>query len=92
MKRALLASLAVAALAGGILANSTPREGCGAACCRRPAGAPVEACMRRNPHTGVPEDFGDLNTMPGTHAVGDGCEPTECVLGLGIQWLDGGAP
>lgn len=24
--------------------------------------------------------------------VGSGCEPTECVLGLGIQWLDGGAP
>lgn len=30
--------------------------------------------------------------LQGTHAVGDGCEPTECVLGLGIQWLDGGAP
>ena len=85
MKRALLASLAVAALAGGIVANSTPREGCGAKCCRRPAGAPVEACMRRNPHTLVPEDFGDLNTMPGTHAVGDGCEPTACVEGGAVE-------
>lgn len=43
--------------------------------------------MRRNPHSGVPEDFGDLNTMPGSHAVGDGCEPTECVQGQGIEVL-----
>lgn len=43
--------------------------------------------MRRNPNTGVLEDFGDLNTMPGTHAVGDGCEPTECVVGVGIEAL-----
>lgn len=83
--RIVLAFLAVAALAGGIAVTSTPREGCGAMCCRRPAGAPVESCMRRNPHSSAPEDFGDLNTMPGTHAVGDGCEPTECVLGDGIK-------
>jgi len=87
MKRALLASLAVAALAGGIVASSAPREGCGAMCCRRPAGAPIEACMRRNPHTGVPEDFGDLNTMPSSHSVGSGCVPTECVVGRGVEVL-----
>lgn len=86
MKRALLASLAVAALAGGVVA-SRASEGCGAKCCRRPAGAPVEACLRRNPNTGIPEDFGELNTMPGTHAVGAGCEPTECVAGQGIEVL-----
>ena len=40
--------------------------------------------MRRNPHTGVPEDFGDA-TMPGTHAVGSGCVPTECVVGRGVE-------
>ena len=40
--------------------------------------------MRRNPHTGVPADFGDA-TMPGTHAVGSGCAPTECVVGQGIE-------
>ena len=91
MKRALLAGLALAALAGGgALLSTKPVEGCGAKCCRRPAGAPVEACMRKNPHSGVPEDFGELNTMPGTHAVGGGCEPTECVQGAGIEWLDGG--
>ena len=91
--RRLLAGLALAALAGGgaLVSSSQPKEGCGAKCCRRPSGAPVEACMRRNPHTGTPEDFGELNTMPGTHAVGSGCEPTECVQGAGVEWLDGGA-
>ena len=41
--------------------------------------------MRKNPHSGQPEDFGELNVMPGTHAVGDGCEPAECVLGEGVK-------
>lgn len=84
----LATSLAVsAALVVGavVLVSDSPREGCGARCCRRPAGAPVESCLRKDPHTGVPVDFGDLNTMPGTHAVGSGCEPTECVAGQGIE-------
>ena len=81
----LLASLALASLAGGVaLLASRPREGCGARCCRRPT--PESDCMRRNPHTGVPEDFGDA-TMPGTHAVGSGCVPTECVVGRGVEML-----
>ena len=47
----LLASLALASLAGGVaLLASRPREGCGARCCRRPT--PESDCMRRNPHTG----------------------------------------
>lgn len=91
-KRIAAAALAVAAVVGAVLVPDSPREGCGARCCRRPAGAPVESCLRRDPHTGVPVDFGDLNTMPGTHAVGSGCEPTECVVGRGVEWLDGGAP
>jgi len=92
MNRALLgAAVLAASLAALSLMPDSPREGCGARCCRRPAGAPFESCLRRDPHTGVPTDFGDLNTMPGTHAVGSGCEPTECVVGQGIEWLDGGA-
>ena len=86
MKRLALAVLASAAVVGGI-ASQSPKEGCGAKCCLRPEGAPVEACMRRNPNTGKPEDFGALNTMPGTHAVGSGCEPTECVAGKGVEPL-----
>lgn len=82
MKR-LLATLALASLAGGgAFLASQPREGCGARCCRRPT--PEADCLRRNPHTGVPEDFGDA-TMPGSHAVGSGCVPTECVVGLGVE-------
>lgn len=83
--RALLAALALGAVAGGVALQ--PKEGCGAKCCRRPAGAPVESCLRRDPNTGEPRDFGDLNTMPGSHAVGSGCEPTECVAGQGIEAL-----
>lgn len=91
MKRTLIgAALVAASLAALVLTPDSQREGCGAQCCRRPAGAPVESCLRRHPHTGAPEDFGDLNTMPGSHAVGSGCEPTECVVGAGIEWLDGG--
>lgn len=87
MKRTLLGAAVVAAsLAALSLVPDSPREGCGAKCCRRPAGAPVESCLRRDPHTGVPEDFGDA-TMPGSHAVGSGCVPTECVVGRGIEVL-----
>ena len=85
MKRRALAVAAVVGLTASLLIADSPREGCGARCCRRPAGAPVEACLRVDPRTGVPTDFGDLNTMPGSHAVGGGCEPTECVAGLGIE-------
>lgn len=92
MTRALLASAVVAALAIGIVANSTPKEGCGAMCCCRPEGAAVESCLRRNPNTGEPEDFGELNAMPFTHAVGAGCVPHECVVGEGIRSIDGGMP
>lgn len=85
MKRKILASLALsAAMVGGGFAL-LPREGCGAKCCRRPEAAPVESCLRRNPRTGVAEDFGALNTMPGTHAIGNGCEQTECAAGKGIE-------
>jgi hypothetical protein len=92
MKKRILAGVLVAAGALGLaLVPDSPREGCDARCCRRPAGAPVESCLRRDPHTGIATDFGDLNTMPGTHAVGSGCEATECVLGVGVEWLDGGA-
>ncbi len=90
MKRKVLASLAAsAALVVGAVAlvPDSPKTGCGAKCCRRPAGAPVTSCLRRDPHTNVAVDFGDLNTMPASHAVGSGCEPTECVLGLGIERL-----
>lgn len=90
MKRTIIgAALVAASLAALVLTPDSQREGCGAMCCRRSAGAPVESCLRRNPHTLVPEDFGDA-TMPGTHAVGSGCEPTECVVGAGVEWLDGG--
>lgn len=83
MKKTLVA---VALLAGGIafLSVDTTKEGCGARCCRRPDGAPVEACVRRHPTTGALEDVGDA-TIPATHAVGAGCVPTECVVGLGIE-------
>jgi len=81
----LLAGLALASLAGGgALLASQSREGCGARCCRRPT--PEADCKRRNPHTGVAEDFGDA-TMPGSHAVGSGCVPTECVVGQGVEVL-----
>lgn len=85
MKR-LLAGLALASLAGGgaLLATQSPPEGCGAKCCHR--AAPDADCKRRNPHTGVPEDFGDA-TMPGSHAVGAGCVPAECVVGRGVEVL-----
>jgi len=89
MKRKLAKSLLVSAalVVGAVGVLTPPKEGCGAKCCRRPAGAPVESCLRNDPNTGVPTDFGDLNTMPGTHAVGAGCEPTECVAGQGIEAL-----
>lgn len=72
--RILVASLAVAALGAGVLATSQ-RHGCGARCCQRPAAAPVEACLRIDPRTGEPRDFGAENSMPASHAVGDGCVP-----------------
>lgn len=82
----LLAGFALASLAGGgaFVATRPPPEGCGARCCHRAASD--ADCKRRNPHTGVPEDFGDA-TMPGTHAVGAGCVPAECVVGRGVEVL-----
>lgn len=88
MKRT-LAGLALAAVATGALLYTPTPEGCGARCCHRPT--PDADCRRRNPHTGVAEDYGDA-TMPGTHAVGAGCVPAECVVGRGVEMLDGGAP
>ena len=85
MKRRALAVVAAVGLVGAMLVPDSPKEGCGAKCCRRPAGAPVTSCLRRDPRTGVAVDFGDLNTMPATHAVGSGCVPTECVAGKGIE-------
>lgn len=79
-KRIAAAALAVAAVAGGIALK--PREGCGAKCCHRPA--PEADCKRRNPVSGVVEDYGD-GTMPGTHAIGADCAPAECVVGLGVE-------
>ena len=89
MKRTTIAILAAAgALAvGAVVASGTPR-GCGAKCCQRPAEAPAEACLRVNPRTNVAEDFGAENSMPGTHAVGTGCVPAECVAGRGIEMED----
>lgn len=85
MKKRLAGAVAAVALAGGALIAARPTEGCGAKCCMRPAGTIVESCLRRNPNTNVAEDFGGENTMPGTHAVGAGCVPTECVAGQGIE-------
>lgn len=86
-KRLVGVAVVAAAVIGAVLIPDSPREGCGARCCRRPAGASINSCLRRDPNTGVPTDFGDLNTMPGAHAVGSGCEPTECVAGQGIEAL-----
>ena len=83
--RLLVSALVVGALAGAVVATSTPKRGCGAKCCQRPASAPVEACLRIHPLTGEPHDFGAENSMPASHAVGDGCAPAECVAGEGIQ-------
>ncbi len=79
MKKRLVAILAVGAItAGGALtASDNAREGCGAKCCRRPAGARIDSCRRADPRTGAAVDFGDLNTMPATHAVGKGLVMTE---------------
>lgn len=88
MKRIALAALTAASLAAAVIATTPPREGCGAACCHRPT--PEADCKRRHPLTGEVLDHGDA-TMPGSHAVGSGCEPTECVVGQGIEWLDGGS-
>lgn len=86
MKKRILAGVLVIGGALGLaLVPDSSKTGCGARCCRRPAGAPVDSCLRRDPNTGVATDFGDLNTMPSTHAVGSGCEPTECVAGKGIE-------
>lgn len=84
MKRRIAGAVAAVALAGGALISARPANGCGAKCCKRPAGAAVEACLRQV-GTGKPTDFGDENTMLNTQAVGAGCVPTECVAGRGIE-------
>lgn len=91
----LVAGIGVGALivVGAVVRLGSTTEGCReSACCRRPVGAQVGTCLRRNPNTLVAEDWGDLNTMPSSLSIGDGCEPTECVLGDGIRLVDGGRP
>lgn len=53
-----------------------------APCVRRPEGAPVASCLRREPDGGA-RDFGDLNRFPASEAVGAGCEPVACSIVFG---------
>ena len=70
MNRTLLgAALVGVSIAAIALMPDSSRTGCGAVCCRRPAGAPIESCLRRDPNTGEARDFGDLNTMAEFTAV-----------------------
>lgn len=50
-----------------------------APCVRRPEGAPVESCLRRELDGGA-RDFGALNRFPASEAVGAGCEPVACSI------------
>jgi len=53
-----------------------------APCVRRPEGAPVASCLRREPDGGT-RDFGTLNRFPASEAVGVGCEPCACSIVFG---------
>lgn len=48
-----------------------------APCVRRPEGAPVASCLRREPDGGA-RDFGASNRFAASEAVGAGCEPVAC--------------
>lgn len=58
-----------------------------APCVRRPAGAPVASCKRREPDGGA-RDFGALNRFPRVEAVGDGCEGVACSIVFGEDSLE----
>lgn len=96
MRKALLAlGAAITVTIGGVtvVVDQTTPRGCGAKCCKRPTGAEVTSCLRKNPNDhspniiSPPEDFGDENTMPAALAIGAGCVPTECLVGRGIELL-----
>jgi hypothetical protein len=53
-----------------------------APCVRRPEGAPVASCLRREPDGGA-RDFGALNRFPASEAVGAGCEGVACSVVFG---------
>jgi hypothetical protein len=53
-----------------------------APCVRRPEGAPVASCLRREPDGGS-RDFGTLNRFPASEAVGSGCEGVACSIVFG---------
>ena len=56
-------------------------------CVRRPKGAPVASCMRRERLSdgglGAGRDFGDLNRFVVSEAVGAGCEAVACSVYAG---------
>lgn len=58
-----------------------------APCVRRPEGAPVESCLRREPDGGS-RDFGALNRFPREEAVGAGCEGVACSIVFGEDSLE----
>ena len=53
-----------------------------APCVRRPEGAPVASCLRRESDGGS-RDFGTLNRFPADEAVGASCEPVACSIVFG---------
>lgn len=58
-----------------------------APCVRRPAGAPVESCLRREPDGGA-RDFGESNRFPRDEAVGAGCEGVACSVVAGEDSIE----
>jgi len=58
-----------------------------APCVRRPVGAPVSACLRREPDGGA-RDFGELNRFPAEEAVGAGCQGVACSVVAGEDSLE----